>query len=171
MLERTRAAVFNMLGERVAGARVLDLYSGTGSLGLEALSRGAASARLVERDPESLRCLRRNVGDLGVGREAVVDAGAVARVVSSSPADSFDLVFLDPPYREVEDPRRREATLALVGEILARVLAPGGTLVFHFPAGAVAAEDFSAGRLERLREYGRNAVAILRRPTAANPNE
>ena len=66
MLDRVRESVFSSIGERVIDARVLDLFAGTGSLGLEALSRGALEARLVERDPRVLDLLRRNVEDLAL---------------------------------------------------------------------------------------------------------
>ena len=98
--ERARAGLFDWLGERVAGARVLDLFAGTGALGIEALSRGASEAVLVERSRDALRALRKNVSDLALDARAhVVERdlarGFGARVTERAP---FDLVFADPPY-------------------------------------------------------------------------
>ena len=79
------------------GARVLDLYAGTGALGLEALSRGAATAVLVESDAGALAVLRKNIAAVGLGG-AVARPGKVAAVLAEPPAAPFDLVLADPPY-------------------------------------------------------------------------
>jgi 16S rRNA (guanine966-N2)-methyltransferase len=93
--ERVREAIFSILGDRVGGARVLDLFCGTGALGIEALSRGAASAVLVDRDVE---LARRNVKALGLeGKAEVERADAIAYLRRGR--SRFDLVFCDPPYR------------------------------------------------------------------------
>jgi 16S rRNA (guanine966-N2)-methyltransferase len=92
--DRVREALFSVLGD-VSGASVLDLYAGSGALGIEALSRGAASATFVERDPRALASLRRNLE--AVGSEAEVRRQDVLRYLASA-AGTFDLVFIDPPY-------------------------------------------------------------------------
>ena len=96
--DRVREAVFNILGP-LDGERVLDLYAGSGALGLEALSRGAGEATLVERDRAALTALRANVEALGA--DASVIAGDVAAFLDSAAGAGghYDLVFLDPPYR------------------------------------------------------------------------
>jgi 16S rRNA (guanine(966)-N(2))-methyltransferase RsmD len=161
MLEKTRGAVFNILGSAVEGARVLDLYSGTGALGLEALSRGAARARFVERDRVARAALARNVAELGVAERAEVVGGDVAAEVARCGAGEFDLVFLDPPYRLAEEPRTRAELLRLAADLCDRVIAAGGSLVLHVPAGSLGERDFG-GRVPRVfREYGRNAIAIF----------
>lgn len=103
---RTREALFSSLGE-LAGARVLDLYAGTGAVGLEALSRGAHSAVLVERDPRVLETLRANVRAVGLPGAHLL-AGPVHRVLRAPVPASLgphgaDLVFLDPPYAQPVD--------------------------------------------------------------------
>jgi 16S rRNA (guanine966-N2)-methyltransferase len=103
--DRVREALFSMLGD-VSGARVLDLYAGSGALGIEALSRGAASAVFVERDRRALAALRRNLAV--VGAEAAVRPQDVARFLAR-PEGMFDLVFCDPPY---DDGPRAAAQLA-----------------------------------------------------------
>lgn len=96
---QVRAAVFSALGS-VTGARVLDLYAGSGSVGLEALSRGAACAVLVEREAQALLALRANVTALALPGAQVV-ADAVERYLAGGcPGDPFDVVYLDPPYRD-----------------------------------------------------------------------
>lgn len=92
--DRVREALFSMLGD-VSGARVLDLYAGSGALGIEALSRGAESAVFVERDRRALAALRRNLD--AVGAEAEVRQQDVARFLGH-PEGTFDLVLCDPPY-------------------------------------------------------------------------
>ncbi len=93
--DRVREALFSMLGD-LAGARVLDLYAGSGALGIEALSRGAESAVFVDRDPAAVAAITRNLNDLGVAGAEVVRRDAVAFLAGRE--RSFDLVFCDPPY-------------------------------------------------------------------------
>ena len=92
--DRVREALFSMLGD-VAGARVLDLYAGSGALGIEALSRGAASALFVENDARAAEVIRRNLDALGA--EGEVRRQDALRFLSTA-AGPFDLVFCDPPY-------------------------------------------------------------------------
>ena len=93
--DRVRETLFNWLAPALPGARCLDLFAGSGALGLEALSRGAAEAVLVERHPAALRCLREAVDRLGARAEVVA---ADARTFLRRCREPFDLVFLDPPY-------------------------------------------------------------------------
>jgi 16S rRNA (guanine966-N2)-methyltransferase len=118
--DRVREALFSILGP-LDGARVLDLFAGSGALGLEALSRGAAHATFVERERAALRALRDNVADLAADAEVVAgDARAFLRAAQERGAQ-YDLVFLDPPYR---------AAAGLAQELdLAPVLADGGRVV------------------------------------------
>ena len=100
--DRVREAVFSMLAD-VEGARVLDLYAGSGALAIEALSRGAASAVLVERDPRALEAIARNVE--ATGAPAVVRKRDVMAYLGSPTAAEdgpFDLVFADPPYSSAD---------------------------------------------------------------------
>ena len=88
----------SILADAVPGARVLDLYAGSGALGLEALSRGAKSATFVELNPPSLRALETNIEALGVGGRTTVARGDALRYAGRLPAGAFDLVLADPPY-------------------------------------------------------------------------
>jgi 16S rRNA (guanine966-N2)-methyltransferase len=121
--DRVREALFSILGGRVAEARVLDLFAGSGALGLEALSRGAAAVTFVERAPAALRVLRTNVEALGAEAD-IVRADAVKWLRSASAgAPQYDLVFLDPPYRQAG------ALGAELSDALPAVLGPDALVV------------------------------------------
>jgi 16S rRNA (guanine966-N2)-methyltransferase len=98
--DRVKESVFSALGPgRLVGARVLDLYAGSGALGLEALSRGAAEALLVDRDQAAARAIRANIETLGFEDRAVLRQTPVATLLAGPPpGDPFDLALLDPPY-------------------------------------------------------------------------
>src|SRR5689334_3761134 len=88
----------SMVGPELPGARVLDLFAGSGALGLEALSRGAASADLVEIAPKSLGAIRENIESLGAGEQVVVHRADALRFVESLAPQAYDVAFADPPY-------------------------------------------------------------------------
>lgn len=95
--ERVRETLFNWLAPCIEGARCLDLFAGTGALGLEALSRGAREAVFVERSPLAADTLRRNIDELGTGNATVITGDALAYLASGIEGE-FDIVFLDPPF-------------------------------------------------------------------------
>lgn len=117
-----REALFNILGAKVVGARVLDLFAGTGALGIEALSRGAASATFVERDREACQAIVRNLAAAGFSERATVMRGRLPDALGWL-TGPFDLIFLDPPYGAPEG----DETLAEVH----RLLAPEGIVVYE----------------------------------------
>jgi len=96
--EHVRAALLTLLGDDVKGARVLDLFAGTGALGLEALSRGARSADFVETRPASLHALRANVAALRVRERTRIFKRDALPFAASLTTQSYDLAFVDPPY-------------------------------------------------------------------------
>jgi len=97
--DRVREAWMSILQHRLSDARVLDLFAGSGALGLEALSRGAAHADFVESSADSLRTLRANIETLGAGEQATVHRADAMRFVASLDEDACDIAFADPPYR------------------------------------------------------------------------
>ena len=96
--DRVREAWMSILGAALEGARVLDLYAGSGALGLEAISRGAALATFVELNPSSLRALDLNITGLGVDQVVTVHRGDALRYAERLPAGAFDIILADPPY-------------------------------------------------------------------------
>lgn len=160
MLDRVREALFSSLGTRIDGARVLDLFAGTGSLGLESLSRGAASARLVESDRSALAALRANVATLRLEDRAEVVAGDALEAATWGEGD-FDLCFFDPPYPLLAAAHTRARLLAVLAELVDARLAPGGCVVFHTPRDGFRVEELTPPPVHRLREYGTNALWTL----------
>lgn len=131
--DRVKESVFSALGPgRLVGTRVLDLYAGSGALALEALSRGAAEALLVERDPAAARAIRTNIETLGFADRAVLRVAAVAAVLGGPPpVERFDLALLDPPYGLPAG--EIEAALRLLVE---HWVGPGATVVVERAAGS-----------------------------------
>jgi 16S rRNA (guanine(966)-N(2))-methyltransferase RsmD len=151
--DRVREALFSALGE-ISGARVLDLFAGTGALGLEALSRGAARATFVDNARPALQALRENIAALDVGDRATVVAEPALRAVGSL-AGPFDLVFIDPPYAALDAVPPLVATLD-------RALLPGATVVLEH---ASRDPQPRLGELEGkpARVYGDTALSIYRK--------
>jgi 16S rRNA (guanine(966)-N(2))-methyltransferase RsmD len=157
--DRVRVTLFDVLGPAVAGARVLDLYAGTGAVGIEALSRGAARVVLVERDQSALRALRANLAALGASRAAArVMAGDVLQVLPELAAQEppFDFVFVDPPYATTLAGRTLEALAAT------RVCRDGAEVIVQHSTRTVlpAVPGLTAHR--RARQFGDTALTFLR---------
>jgi len=138
---RMRQAVMNILGpDLLSGASVLDIFAGTGAVGIEALSRGARRVLFVESARPALAALRRNLADLdlGPGEAAVLPGDAVAVLSSHAPLDGapFDLLFCDPPYSLYDEPAREGALRDALGAFVTRGgLSPGGRVIVEHPAG------------------------------------
>lgn len=141
--DRLRETLFNILAPRIAGARVLDLYSGTGAIGIEALSRGAAHVTFVDDDRRAQALVTENLAKCGIsGGYAIIRASVIRALAGlKTSRDRFDLVVLDPPY----DVDAADA-LAAAGD----VLAPGGLVVFEHARRRSTPE--TAGGLVRQRE-------------------
>lgn len=97
-LDRVREAWMSILQLQIPGARVLDLYAGSGALGLECLSRGAVSADFVEKSPRTLKILEKNIDLLGAGESAIVHRSDALRFAEELESGAFDIAFADPPY-------------------------------------------------------------------------
>lgn len=163
MLDRVREALFSTLGGVVDEARVLDLFAGSGSLGLEALSRGATSVRAIERDRRALAALRKNVEALAAGDRVEVVVGDALDSRRWGESAVVDLAFLDPPYPLLRDRRGRRDLLAALARLADGALVPGGWMVLHTHPRDLREEDLGAGWEVDRREYGNTALWYLRR--------
>jgi 16S rRNA (guanine966-N2)-methyltransferase len=159
--DRLRETLFNVLAPRVGGAAFLDLYAGSGAVGLEALSRGAATVTFVERAPVALKILRRNLEQLGIESGFAVRAESVAAYLRSAAKKSpkpgrYEVVFLDPPYDAAEE---YAATLGLLGEEQG-ILAPGALVIAEHRRKQALAEQFGCLKRTRLLEQGDAALSF-----------
>jgi 16S rRNA (guanine966-N2)-methyltransferase len=159
-LDRVREAVFNALGSlgAVEGSRVLDLFAGSGALGIEALSRGAAHATFVDSDRSARRAIEENLAATGLGDRATVvglDAVAHLRRHLQQGGDGYGLVLLDPPYAMVEP--LWDEVLDLVGSA-----APDAVVVVESDRTPAIPEGWDALREKR---YGGTLVTVLRTPS------
>ncbi|HXG61020.1 MAG TPA: RsmD family RNA methyltransferase [Planctomycetota bacterium] len=155
-LARLRVSLFEILRPRLEGARVADLFAGTGSLGIEALSRGAAHAIFLDLDPRCVEAIRRSLERL-----RFADRGEARRADAFVEAERLgprEIVFVDPPYalyRERPAPMRR-----LVETLLARgVTAPEGLVVVEHPSGGGLGE-VAGGTIADERRYGGTSVTL-----------
>lgn len=146
--DRVREAWFNILGGEVVDAAVLDLFAGSGALGLEALSRGARAVTFVELSPRALDAIARNVATLGVGHRVTIRRADVERFVAGLTPGAFDLAFADPPYGTGQAARLVEWFRA---RPFARILG-----VEHRAGEAVPGDE--------TRRYGAVALTFVRAP-------
>jgi 16S rRNA (guanine966-N2)-methyltransferase len=160
MLDRVREALFATLTPWLPGARVLDLFAGSGSLGLEALSRGAESVRALELGAPALAALRENLRVLGLEARCEVRA-ADALAPAAWAGGGFDVVFMDPPYPLMRAADSRRQVLGALEQILSAALAAEGVVVLHVPRGELSAAQLPRGAESRLREYGSQAIWYL----------
>ena len=156
-LDRVKEAVFGSLQFRIPFAEVLDLFAGSGNLGLEAASRGAKRVVMNDRNPACAAIIRRNVDTLGFSDTATVlnldYASAIERL--SSDGAAFDLVFLDPPYREGlnEDAVKRL--------FAAHLIKPGGVVVLEHAAELAPKALAGVYRVARTKRFGKCGYSLI----------
>lgn len=158
--DRAREALFSILGDRVAGARVLDVYAGTGALGLEALSRGAASVTFLEADRRVLEALSASIRSLGVSELCFPVLGRAGDDLECIKKKApFDLILADPPYADPAD----ASFLGWLSGL--RLGAPGVVVVLEREASRSPADPGDSGfcRVRSVR-YGRTALDFYREP-------
>ena len=162
-MDRVKAAIFSSLGDRIIGARVLDLFAGTGGLGIEALSRGAASALFVEENRAAVRAIEQNFIRTKV-RGQVRLQEVFAFVESARPNERFDVIFADPPYEKTKS-GGEFTRLLLSNPQLAAFLELSGVFVLEKRPGEelVAPELW---RITRAKTYGATEVLFLERADA-----
>jgi 16S rRNA (guanine(966)-N(2))-methyltransferase RsmD len=147
--DKLRETLFNILAPRIAGACVLDGYAGTGAVGIEALSRGAARVTFVERDRRAQTLIAENLAHCGVTDGYAIIRASVARAIDDLRAESFDIMIFDPPYDEQTDD-----LLAVAGGRLAA----GGVLVLEHARRRPPPEQL--GRLRRGRDVTSGGSAL-----------
>lgn len=151
-----RESLFNILAHELPDARVLDLFAGCGSVGLEAISRGAAHATLVEKSRPALACLTANIAILGVANQVAVLPIAVERALEQLAAgDPFDIIFLDPPFSD----------LTAYHDVLTRVaaggiLSPNGIFIAQHDARTTLPEQAPPLTRYRVQRVGDNALSF-----------
>jgi 16S rRNA (guanine966-N2)-methyltransferase len=154
-LEKVRGALFDMLEPDLPGSAVLDLFAGTGSLGLEALSRGARRIVFVEKSRAAQQALSSNIDQLGVAESCRIIARSAFRIQPEE-FDAFDLVLADPPFAIADGPEMRE----LEARIVEHWLAPDGLLVQRIPVSASIPEPIGGLTRLRDRQYGDSRLLI-----------
>jgi 16S rRNA (guanine966-N2)-methyltransferase len=155
MTDSMRESLFNVLGS-IDGTKVLDLYAGSGALGLEAISRGAKKAVFVEKEREAIVKLEANIETTGFGRKTDILWADVKPTLARGADKRVDLVFLDPPYN-MSVPQVRADLEALV---LGGFLADAGRIVVHRPAKEAQLKPFGL-KIEWEREYGQSRLLIF----------
>ena len=161
--DRVKESLFAILGERVRGAKVADIFAGTGSLGLEAISREAESCLFVEKDRGALRILRENIDSLGVASKASISAkNAWYFAKFAHPYKPLDLVFLDPPYLDSRD-SGDDSPLAklLVGLAEPNQLSEDATVVIRHESANPCLDRYDRLVLTDSRRYGSMALSFL----------
>ena len=168
-MDVVKGAIFSSLGELVVGAQVLDLFAGSGGLGIEALSRGAAGVTFVESDRQAVAAIERNLEKTRLaGPSASVHSMDVFRFLDrrggAAAPGGYEIILADPPYAKAAGERDFAPEL-LCSAALQAALAPGGIFVLeHLPGAKLKLTD--AWECLRQKRYGATEVALLRRRTA-----
>lgn len=154
--DRVKETLFNILMSDVPGARVLDLFSGTGNLAIEAWSRGAAYVEAVELNKKSLQIIRENIKELQIGREIRVVPQDVFKYLKAFKGQPFDLVFVDPPFTE------KIAHLCIESIAESTVCRPGGVVIIESSRHERMDDQYKSFKLLDRREFGDKSASIFR---------
>lgn len=156
--DRLRETLFNVLAPRIAGARFLDLYAGSGAVGIEALSRGAEHVVFVERAAPALKILRANLARLDLHDGFELRAGTVVSFLRGEPrTPSFDIAFLDPPYDAANE---YEKVLGFLGREGQRLLRTGASIIAEHRRHDKLADGYGELRRTRLLQQGDAALSF-----------
>jgi len=153
--DKVKGAVFNILGSKVKSARILDLFAGTGNLALEGLSRGAASAVLVEKNKQALQILSENLAKLGAENVVKVFRMDAFDFLKLHQPEKFDLIFIDPPYHR--------GMAAKVISLLKNypILSSKGVIVLEAASDEMIADDIVPLEVRITREYGNTKIWFI----------
>ena len=165
--DRVREALFSILGERVPGTSILDLFAGSGAFGLEALSRGAASVRMVEHSRRACNVIRSNMEKARLSGATIICADAVALVKREAFRTSgmYDLIFADPPY--CKGPGDRDFIGEIIEAGVCQLLKENGFFIAEawreWGVAGRAVPEVGGLRLLDARDYGKNVIMIYGR--------
>lgn len=167
--DRMKQSLFDILRPRITGAKFLDLFAGTGNVSLEALSRGALKAVMVEKEPACIKNIHRNLVHLGFEERAKVLRGDILKpldwLLAYSDNDGYDIIFMGPPYRDINNKMLAFSEPSLKNVADARLLAPRGLLVIQTHK----TEEFAIPQgyeVFRTEKYGDTLVRFIRAVTA-----
>jgi|JI10StandDraft_1071094.scaffolds.fasta_scaffold325210_2 16S rRNA (guanine966-N2)-methyltransferase len=169
--DRVREALFSMLGDLVVGTKVLDLFAGSGSLGLESLSRGASHATFVDQNRNACSIITENIKKARLTEASTVKQAPIERALDHlrRSGETFDLVFADPPYAEKAGATDDPAFGLLDNEDLLALMAEGGSIVLECRAGKSRAPSPERWNLLRDRDYGGTRILWLEKKSHSCP--
>jgi 16S rRNA (guanine966-N2)-methyltransferase len=155
--DSTKEAIFSSLGGYLPETTVLDVFGGSGALALEAISRGARKAYIIDKSPESIKIIRANVSTLGVEEQVNVFTGSYNTVLPKLSGLKFDVIFLDPPY-----------AMKILDELIGFLISKdyvniGGSIVCEFAMGDILRTDYEHYNIKLYKKYSSSQVLILQR--------
>jgi 16S rRNA (guanine966-N2)-methyltransferase len=157
--DRLRETLFNILAPRIEGSRFLDLYAGTGAVGIEALSRGASQVWFVENAAPAMKVIRANLASLKIASGYIAESRSVAAALKKmSNTGVADIVFLDPPY---EADAEYERTLGFLGSEGRAMIAPDGVVIAEYRSKDSLAEQYGALKRTRVVKQGDAALSFF----------
>lgn len=163
--DRVREALFSIVSVRLPGCRFLDLYAGTGAIGIEAVSRGAGQVTCVESNGEALTLLRRNIADCGMAEQIIVCGQTVKQFLSRSDGRNgpYDIVFADPPYAIAQ-----ELTALFTEEPSVRLFAADARLIIEHASKAALPAELGGCAFRRAYRYGDTTLSLYTASGAAS---
>lgn len=154
-LDGTKEAIFNSLGNYIPDFVVLDVFGGSGALSLESISRGAKIAYVIDKSPDAVKIIKKNVESLKVENQVVVLLGAYEDILKRFKNMKFDLVFLDPPFR-----------MKVIDELITYLItndmiSDGGYIMAEYPKEDIVQKEYLGYRVKLCRKYSSSEVLIL----------
>lgn len=153
--DRAKSTIFSVIGPDIIGKRILDLYAGSGSLGLEALSRGAAHCTFVESSIHAVRIIRENTERSGLNERALIIHRKVFQFLNDQ-TETYDIVFADPPYNFYKDSSGRAETII---DLISQAIPEGGAIVLKHPS-MITFSQIPGLKLADQRVFGSNTVSL-----------
>lgn len=157
--DRVKEALFNILGQNIPDCSFLDLFAGSGAIGIEALSRGAARVILVEKDPQALRAIKENLAMTGFDSKAGIMPKDVYSALNSQPSEQYDYIFMDPPYLQ----KHEEKVLSIIDRL--SLLKDNGIMVIECSKLDSLPQQVGRIKLYREEKYGDTVLSFYQYAT------